>query len=419
MTSVQGSGHKNITLPYSLIQCFYWMGFASISAFSSVYLLSLGISNTVIGNTLGLGALLSAIAQPFVGIMIDRRPNVTTKAVLCIGSTITIMTALLLFPASKGVPSLVPFMYVLLMFLLQLAQPFSNSIGMLGINAGYKLNFGLGRALGSLGYAFVAFILGRLSKQYGGNVVPLFIALSFIFTLISLLIYPVDEKARKMELSAQNAAAAGDSPTSTKSVNSSGLLSFFKKYSTFAISLIGLTLIFYSHVTLNSFGLQIIASKGGSNAEMGIATAISASIELIPMVLFPILVKKFRISSMLMISAAFFTLKILFTLLATNVPMYYAAQLCQLPGWGIMAISIVYYVNELVDETDSAQGQAYAGSTLTLGNVIGNLFGGRIIDALGINMLLTIGLISALIGTAIFCFGIIITDKQKKITVNS
>ena len=394
--------NKNITVHFSLIQVAYWAGFASISAFSSVYLLSIGISNSLIGLTLSLGALASALIQPYVGILIDHHPKITTKKVLIAASSSIVIIAMLLYPVSKGVPVIVPLMYGLLMLLLQLAQPFSNSIGMAGINAGYKLHFGPARAIGSLGYALIALILGKVTAIKGGNVVPAFITASFVLTIIALFVYPLKEQTGH-HVHDDNSSAEAKRP---------GVTDFFKKYKALGIMTIGLVFIFFSHVVLNSFGLQIITPRGGNSENMGISTAISATIEVVPMFLFPILKKKFKVSSLLKLSAVFFTLKVLVTYLAFNVPTYYAAQGCQMLGWGIMAVGIVYYVNDIVDEKDTAQGQAFSGMALTIGNVMGNLVGGKVIDSFGIDTLLITGFIAAFIGTVIFFIGINMSKKK-------
>jgi len=400
---------SNITFNYSLVQACFWMGFACLSSFSSVYMLGLGISNTVIGITMSLGALLSALASPFVGMLIDGGKKVTTKMVLMISSICIAILALLLYPAANNVPVIIPILYIVLIWMLMLSQPFANSIGVAAINAGYTLHFGPARAIGSLAYAIIAYILGKATEAYSSNVVPLFVAVAFFLSIISLLIYPLKEKSP-----VKSSASADESVNKSleSAVEKPSIKSFFRKYNTFGIMIIGLIFIYLSHVIINSFNMQIITTKGGNSSNMGTAAAISAGLEIVPMFLFPIIIKKFRLSSLLKLSAVFFTLKVLVTLMAPNVTTYYAVQSFQMLGWGIMAVAIVYYVNELVDITDTAQGQAFAGMSLTIGNVLANLLGGRIIDSFGITVLLITGLVAAVIGTVIFWIGVNLSDKK-------
>lgn len=115
--------------------------------------------------------------------------------------------------------------------------------------------------------------------------------------------------------------------------------------------------------------------------------------------------------NLLKFSSLFFVLKIITTYLAKNVTAYYFAQGCQMFGFGIMAIALVYYVNDLVDESDRAQGQAFAGMALTIASVIGSFVGGTIIDKFGVDTLLIIGIILACLGLVVFWMSI---DKLQK-----
>ena len=389
---------KNVTLNYALVQATYWMGFAAVSAFSSVYMLSVGINNSVIGMTLSLGALASALIQPFVGVLIDSNEKFSTKKVLLFASSLIALVSLFLYPVSKGVPSIVPLLYGVMICMLQLAQPFENSIGMESINDGHKLSFGPARAMGSIGYAFISYVLGKAADTLGSGIVPLFIALSFGLGVLSLIIYPNRENTIK---------------DNTANTEKKSVFGFLNRYKTFSIMLIGLVLIYFSHILLNSFSLQIIIPKGGNSSHMGIATAIQASTELVPMFLFPIIIKKIKMGNLLKFSSMFFALKIIATYLAKNVTSYYLSQGCQMFGFGIMAIALVYYVNDLVDESDRAQGQAFAGMALTIASVIGSFVGGTIIDKFGVDTLLIIGIILACLGLIIFWTTIDILEKAK------
>ena len=94
-------------------------------------------------------------------------------------------------------------------------------------------------------------------------------------------------------------------------------------------------------------------------------------------------------------------LKTLGTLLAPNIPVFYAVQIFQMLGWALIAVSSVYYVNSIMDEQDAIKGQAYMTMTYTLGSVIGALLGGALIDMAGVNMMLVFGTAAAAVGMVI------------------
>lgn len=391
---------KNITLQYALLQATFWMAFAAISAFSSVYLLSLGISNSVIGLTLSLGALVSVFLQPLTGTLIDTSERITTKKVLLVSSVMMLAAAILMYPVSKGVPVLVPLLYGCLICLLQLQLPFTNSIAMESINGGFKLNFGPARAVGSIGYALSSLVMGKAAEALGGGVVQVFIVVGFVLVLLILLSFPAVAKAEK---AVTEEKTEGDKE---------GLFTFLSKYDGFLIILVGLTMIYFSHMSINTFCLQVIIPRGGNSEALGIATAIAATVELIPMVIFPFLSKNVKMSILLRISGVFFSLKAIGTFLAANMTTFYLVQLCQTFAWGIMAVTLVYYVNELMDQHDKARGQAFAGMTYTISCVVSSLIGGTIIDHFGVDTLLIIGSAVSVIGTVILWTGLGKAEKS-------
>ena len=65
---------RDLTLRYTAIQSFYWMGFATISGFASVFLLAMGFSNTRIGFIMAISGLVSAAVQPIAATLAEGGP---------------------------------------------------------------------------------------------------------------------------------------------------------------------------------------------------------------------------------------------------------------------------------------------------------------------------------------------------------
>ena len=57
--------------------------------------------------------------------------------------------------------------YGICMVLLQMSTPLVNSIGIATINGGEKMNFGIARGFGSLGYGVSAYLIGVLTRRFG------------------------------------------------------------------------------------------------------------------------------------------------------------------------------------------------------------------------------------------------------------
>lgn len=373
---------KNRTLGYALIQSFFWVCYAAIMGFVSMYLLQAGFDNSQVGLMIAAAGLLSALLQPVVAAYADRPGSMSLGALIRLSGLATLACALgLIF--IRGNKALTGLLYGLSMVLLQLTTPLVNALGIATVNSGEKMNFGVARGFGSLGYAAAAYLIGLLAQRFGAVTVPICMAAGFAFMVLSVTGYgPVKR---------ENAPAAERGKKG----------GFLRRYPRYAAVLAGLVLIFVSHVVLNSFIYQIVEFKGGGSQEMGVAMALASLIELPIMFLFGWMLKKARCHVWFRLAGVFFFLKCLGTLLCRGIPGFYAVQLFQMFGWALMTVSSVFYINAIMAPEDSVKGQACFTMSMTLGNVVGAIAAGRILDALGVQAMLAFGTASALAGAVI------------------
>lgn len=384
---------KDTTTKYCGIQAFFWMGYAVIMGFVNLYLLSVGYTSGQIGTLMAVGGLLSALLQPVIASLADRSRIFSLKLLTVILSALTLVcaAALLAFRSSMVLSGL---FYGLAITLLQSTTSLVNALAM----TGKKLpNFGLSRGFGSIAYASIAFGLGYLADFFGATVIPAFMLISFVVLTGILAVYP----NVKNETEEGRETATSGSP-----------LVFFQKYPRYAIVLVGCTLLFISHNLLNSFTYQIVVTKGGGSTQMGISMALAAMIEIPPMVFFGKLLKVMKCHNWFRICGIFFMLKSAATLMVTTIPGFYAAQVFQMLGWGIISVSAVYYAKSVMAPRDAVKGQAYYTVSMTLGNVVGSVLGGWIIDLLNVQSMLVFGTTCALIGAVIL---LIFTQNPEKI----
>jgi len=385
---------KNATIYFGLIIATYSVGYVTMSAFSSVYLLDAGLSNGTIGMLLSIGSLISVLLQPLVGMLIDNNVHVSSKRFLLLMGVMIFAIGLYIILTPNMPIGLKTFVYGVEISMLMLSQPFLNSLGMDAVNYGYPMNFGVGKAMGSFGYALGSFAFGRISVMAGPKSVPFAFSTAFLIFCFLLLIYPVRTEGVVVD---HTNASLDDKEYTPEELKTPFLI----RYKRFTGLLIGLILIYFSHAIINTFALQIVTPKGGTSADMGTASSIAAVCEMITTVAFVYIMRKVRIKTLLRISGIFFTLKIFCSMLVPNIILFYLIQGLQIFGWGLMAVGIVYYVNAYVGEHDKARGQAYAGMAYTIASVISTFVGGHIIDLYGISALLLGGTILAAVGTLI------------------
>lgn len=372
---------KNLTAPYAMVQGSYWMGFVVYGAFSSYYLLEAGLSNTAIGALLSLSALVSALLSPSVGALIDRSPRIKNREVIAAMSLLVALFSLIMYFVPINAMLATAIIFSLIYFVSQLLCPFINALGAEYMNAGYRLNFGAGRAGGSLGYAVFALVMGSLTVKFGTVCIPM---VSFIaFSLLALIAWVM---LPKLGTGAKVMNADGSAEGQKRSNASEGPIAFMKKYPVYMGFLGGMILIYFAHNFVNIFSLQILVEKGGNSQHVGIAAAIGACAEMIPMLTYDKwLSKRFSMTGLIRFAAVFFIIKEFLTLVVPTTTLYMFVMVLQALAWGVVAVVIVYYVNDIINLENASQGQAYAGMALTLGNVFCSFGCGLLLDLIGVN----------------------------------
>lgn len=380
---------KNRTVGYSAVQGFFWTGYAGIMGYTSMYLLYAGFTNSQVGLLIAAAGLLSALLQPAVAAYADRGGRISLKWIVFLTSTVNLVCTAAMGLAGRNMP-VAGICYGICMVLLQMSTPLVNSIGIATINGGEKMNFGIARGFGSLGYGVSAYLIGVLTRRFGAPAVPVSIGAGLVLALLVIADYP---NPRPSQRTREASAARGG---------------FLRRYPRFCCVLVGLVLIFISHAVLNSFTYQIVKYKGGDSQNMGTAMAFASLMELPVMFLFGWMQRKVPCHVWFRISGIFFLLKTLGTWLCRGMAGFYAVQLFQMGGFALMTVSSVFYVNSIMAPGDSVKGQACYTMTMTLGNVLGAIAAGRILDSLGVPAMLACGTACALVGA-----GIVLVFTQK------
>lgn len=87
--------------------------------------------------------------------------------------------------------------------------------------------------------------------------------------------------------------------------------------------------------------------------------------------------------------------------LADSMAMIYLAQLCQILGYGLLFPALVSFIDHIMQKHEAIRGQAIFTISLTVGNVLGSVLGGMILDLYSSKTLLLISSAVSLAGTLI------------------
>lgn len=366
-----------LAVKYSFLQGAYWAFFCVTYGFATVFLLSRNFNNSQIGIIIALGNILGVIMQPVFATIADSSRTMTLHRLVKVLSGISAILLFFLYLIPNMLLA-VTALFLLTDTLLQVLQPLVNSISVYYLNQGVQVNFGAARGVGSVSYAAASWFLGILIEKCGTGVVP---AMGIVLTLVMLLTVsslPLMKPKQREEIISVH----------KKSEDGGTIRVFLKKYSRFSVVLLGLTFLFTFHNMSNSYLFQIISRLGGDSADMGTALSIAAVLELPTMLVFSLLIRRVKSSSLLIVSGVFFVLKALGYLLSGNVFQLYLAQIFQMGSFALFVPASIYYVNEVMEPADKFKGQAVMTGTNTLGGVFGSLLGGFLLDFADIQTML-------------------------------
>ncbi len=368
---------------YCLMQGALWGAYGFLFSYANRYLLAVGLSSFHIGIILGLATGLSFLAQPLLTLLVDKT-GLSCKAVMMGNAGLMVLCCALL-PA-MGTLWAVVLLYALACVCLQILPSFSNALGMAAARGGNGLNFGLARGIGSVSFGLCAQVAVPLIGRFGLSAVPVCSAALSLLLLLSVLPFGGEKEGKAVE----KPSSVGD---------------FFRKHRSFAVFLLGTVLLYVGHNVLSNCMFQIAQFKGNGDAQ-GTALLIAAAVELPTMFLFVRMSKWMRCGKWVCLSGVFFTLRLLLTWLLPGTYGLYAAQITQMLGFALFAVSSVYYVDSVVEKRDVVKGQTYLGVSNTLGCLLAHFLGGALIDLLGVSRMLLSCLGISAVGMLLLFFSV-------------
>ena len=191
---------KHLSVRYGTIQGCYWMGYAALMGYASVYLLEKGFTNTQIGLLTAVGCIVSAVLQPALASYADRPESPSVRTMLLGANLIQFVLVISLAATAESSSMVVrTLLYGASITMLMLMIPFVNSLGMETIRQGEELDYGIGRGMGSVAYAIASWLLGRLTASFGADMISIWaIALTILF-LACVFRFPFKKDRKKAE----------------------------------------------------------------------------------------------------------------------------------------------------------------------------------------------------------------------------
>lgn len=374
---------KSLTFKYTLQQMAYWAATAGVVSFATAFLLDKGFAASQIGILLASGNLLSCAFQPVLAQRADRIGGNIIKWLIVILTSFCIFCfgAVQLLPLPQWAFGL---LYLLGIFTFDAMMPLYNAISVMYNVNGYKINYGVGRGVGSLAYAVSALVIGKVMAAFGAEWM-VWIALALLIANICLtLAYPQIERTEKEEKTTSECCS---------------IPVFFQRYKWYCVSLLGIILLGMFHAMTENYLIEIVRPLGGDSGSVGVALFIATAIEMVVVVNFDTVRKYISDNMLLKIGGVSFLIKAVLFLMAPNVLSIYLIQLLQATSYSFVSPTQMYYANNKVHMADMVKGQAFITASYTLGCAIGNFTGGQILQIANVRVMLMAGVMMAAVGT--------------------
>ena len=361
---------------YIAMQMGFWAMFAAIVAYQTALLLDRGFTNGEAGLMTSVRCLAGIVFQPLLGGFADRHPGVPLKGIVGVSLALSLAAGVWYWAEPAMGLAQTALVWVVIGGLGVSSYPLMDAMAVQFINDGVPIRYSLGRGLGSLAYAVVCVLLGLQVGQWGVETTLVTFLLLTAAEIALVFTYPTWHPKAPAE-----GRAAAERPQSA--------LSLLRSSPRFTLMLAGVLFGLTAVLPLSNFLVNVILSRGGTAADLGLAMFLMGGFELPAAFLFPKLLRRLGSGRILVLSMAFCTLKGVALLLTWNLAGVLLCQPLQMLGYGLFTPASVYFVNESVPPADRVRGQTIMMvASNGLGGMLGGMLAGFTLDLGGANWML-------------------------------
>lgn len=376
---------KTLTIRYTFQQMAYWAAAAGILSFASAFLLEKGFTTSQVGTLLASGNILSCVVQPILADRADRAgTQVITRYIMGLTTLCAAcFAAIQLLPVPQWLFGL---LYLMGVFTFDAMTPLLNAVCVAYNQQGCRINYGLGRGIGSFAYSLAALAIGKAIAGWGADWMIWIVLALLAANVVITLGYPrmgerVTQEKRESECCS--------------------IPVFFRRYKWYCFSLLGVMLLAMFHAMTENYLIKVVGRLGGDSSSVGTALFIATVAEMPVILWFDSVRKRIPDNRLLKLAGVSFLLKAVLFLAAPSVASIYLIQILQATSYAFLSPTQLYYANAKVLQADMVKGQAFITASYTLGCAIGNFTGGQLLEVFDVAALLMAGIIMAASGTVI------------------
>ena len=351
-----------------------------------------GYDEMLIGVIAMCASGVNVLSQPIWGKICDRSPKI--KKIFIIALLAGIVGSLIL-PLGRIGPAIT---VVSVLILNASVMPLSGIIDawILRMNAsGYRIDYGFTRSFGSVFYAVTAAFFGYLLDGIGlWLTTPAFIGCAVVLALVALSVKeptPVEEseEGRRVE------------QVRAKEPFFSGIQKLAKN-SRYLIAILCCMLMSMGNNAATLFFPVRMTELGAGNGELGISMFVMAMLQIVPLLLFTRLSRRFSSEVLLGAAIGFTSLKVFFMGAAPTVPLAIASQVLEMLGAGLHLGAIASYIPKVVAKEQLFTAQTLLGASTGIASMLSNFLGGWVSSMFGVSLMMILASALPALGCAVF-----------------
>ena len=382
---MKNEAHRENIL-FSGLQWFYWSAVAMFMGFIVKYFVDIGYTEIRIGFIMTGIAVFLFSGQLLLGYICDATRTIKLVLFVCFLSAIA---SILILPSVRQHYLFVFFLCGAEAFAYLSLTPIIDSWIVRAKEKRQGINFGLTRALGSLGFAVTALVVGGLLDRYGMNLLFYlhggFIAVAVIFLL------PIDDSMIKLSKSESMVGRLR-----LKDIGSL-LKGDYLLFTTLCI------FIFASIRASQIYFPILLENLGGTNKHLGFALLFQAAAEVPFLIITDRLLRRIGDTVLIFVSMLFFCLKIYLHLIVGTALTAVVIQSLQGPSYAVFLPASVHFINRIAPEKSKTVAQAAAVAIyLGVGTILASSLGSVAIDLAGIKVMYTIATIVTAAVTVVY-----------------
>lgn len=388
----KAGGYLKPRIQFIIVEIFFWCAI-SATMFNVVYLNELNVSSSAIGMLLAVNALVSMLAQPLWGWISDRLGSSKKVLIFCLG--MSALCYLVLFFARS---------VVLVMAVLIVDMFFRCASGSLldiwivsRVSADNKVGYGSIRLWGSVGFAVMMAVYGRMVNAGTIRVIFPFYCLFMLLTILFC------------------ARLAGNNlPMRPPGAGAAKLGSLFRNYS-YASFVLFIFLLNIPNGPFGSFLPTLVRSVGGSKEQFGMMQSLKALTE-VPFFLFgKRLLDRYGPVRLMVLSAVISLIQAAAYAMSRSVLQVSLSLLLSGPSFSLFCVGMLHYVYRLAPDGMKTIAQTLAGTvSMNISSIIGNAGGGVMIDNFQPRILYWTGALFIAAALAFFALSLIFKNRFVK-----